>query len=201
MARFMASPSPRMLFNEVALVGLIGFALVIVLHLLLVDVYEELQALNFDPILTFGSLLGAVRNGSMIPFTEDTDLAYSGQIRYGDELGAALWGKGYHLFHHGIWRVCVAPTHPLAANLYDPDLQIVQEFGVPYVDLYSMEKVNDGKAYTMQELGDRTLPSYRVDPFSQVSINGLPYNTVQDPEYFLLEEYGPDFKKPKPREK
>ncbi|RLN36529.1 hypothetical protein BBO99_00004135 [Phytophthora kernoviae] len=132
-----------------------------VLHLLLVDVYEELQALSFDPILTFGSLLGAVRNGSMIPFTEDTDLAYSGRIRYGDELGAALWRKGYHLFHHGIWRVCVAPTHPLAANLYDPDLQIVQEFGVPYVDLYSMEK---------------------------------------DPEYFLLEEYGPGFMKPKSRE-
>ncbi|KAG7393300.1 hypothetical protein PHYBOEH_006142 [Phytophthora boehmeriae] len=171
-----------------------------VLHLLLVDVYEELQALDYDPILTFGSLLGAVRNGSMIPFTEDTDLAYSGRIRYGDELGATLWRKGYHLFHHGIWRVCVAPTHPLATNLYDPDLPIAQEFEVPYLDLYAMQKVKDGMAYTMQELGDRTLPSYRVEPFSQVSINGLPYNTVHDPEYFLLEEYGPDFKKPKPRE-
>ncbi|EEY68954.1 uncharacterized protein PITG_05104 [Phytophthora infestans T30-4] len=45
-----------------------------VLHMLLVEVYEELQATGNTPLIIFGSLLGAVRNGSMIPFTEDTDI-------------------------------------------------------------------------------------------------------------------------------
>lgn len=170
-----------------------------VLHLLLVDVYEELQAQGFAPILTYGSLLGAVRNGSMIPFTEDTDIAYSGEISSESALADTLWSKGYHLFMNKIWRVCVAPTHPLAGNLYDPDRPIAKNFAVPYVDLYSMEKTKDGSAYSMQELKGRTLPSYRVEPFSQVVINGLPFDTVYDPEYFLLEEYGPEFKQPKPR--
>ncbi|EGZ25329.1 hypothetical protein PHYSODRAFT_444168, partial [Phytophthora sojae] len=169
-----------------------------VLHLLLVDLYEELKALNYAPILAFGSLLGAVRNGSMIPFTEDTDLAYVGEISVGSELDEALWKKGYHLFQKKIWRVCVAPTHPLAGNLYDPERPIVEDWSVPYLDLYSMEKVKDGKAFKMQEWGG-TLPAYRVEPYSEVVVNGLPYDTVHDPEYFLLEEYGPDYKKPAPR--
>ncbi|GMF50114.1 unnamed protein product [Phytophthora fragariaefolia] len=169
-----------------------------VLHLLLVDVYEELKALNYSPILAWGSLLGAVRNGSMIPFTEDTDIAYVGEISVGSELDEALWQKGYHLFHQNIWRVCVAPTHPLAGNLFDPERSIAQDYSVPYLDLYSMEKVREGKAFEMQEWGG-TLPAYRVEPYSEVVINGLPYDTVHDPDYFLLEEYGPDYKKPKPR--
>ncbi|KAJ8569137.1 hypothetical protein ON010_g6121 [Phytophthora cinnamomi] len=169
-----------------------------VLHLLLVDVYEELKALDYNPILAFGSLLGAVRNGSMIPFTEDTDIAYVGDISTGSELDEALWKKGYHLFHRNVWRVCVAPTHPLAGNLFDPERTIVQDYSAPYLDLYSMEKVKEGKAFKMDEWGG-TLPAYRVEPYSEVVVNGLPYDTVHDPEYFLLEEYGPDYKKPTPR--
>ncbi|GMF23230.1 unnamed protein product [Phytophthora lilii] len=169
-----------------------------VLHMLLVDVYEELQAHEYSPILTYGSLLGAVRNGSIIPFTEDTDIAYSGEITSDSALAEALWKKGYHLFTNRIWRVCVAPTHPLAGNLFDPD-RPAKNFAMPYVDLYSMNKTEDEAAYTMQELRRRTLPTDSVEPFSKVMINGLPFNTVHDPEFFLLAEYGADFRSPKPR--
>ncbi|POM69009.1 Hypothetical protein PHPALM_14756 [Phytophthora palmivora] len=166
--------------------------------MLLSDVYDELQATGSDPILTFGTLLGAIRNGSMIPFTEDVDIAYSGEITSNGALNDALWKKGYHLFDYGIWRVCVAPTHPLASILYDPDEPIVQEYKVPYVDLYNMQKQNFGTSWKMQEFRD-LIPSDRAEPFSQVSINGLPFNTLNDPHYFLEKEYGEDYLKPKPR--
>ncbi|KAG6622075.1 ATP-binding Cassette (ABC) Superfamily [Phytophthora cinnamomi] len=51
------------------------------------------QALDYNPILAFGSLLGAVRNGSMIPFTEDTDIAYVGDIS-GRVNSTRRFGKG-----------------------------------------------------------------------------------------------------------
>ena len=102
-----------------------------VLHMLLIEVYEELRALGRTPLLVFGSLLGAVRNGSMIPFTEDTDIAYNGQLDTHGEISRALVAKGYHVFFLDIWRVCVAPTHPLAARLYDPRLSITANFLVP----------------------------------------------------------------------
>ncbi|KAL3661206.1 hypothetical protein V7S43_013813 [Phytophthora oleae] len=169
-----------------------------VLHMLLVEVYEELQVFGKHPIVVFGSLLGAVRNGSMIPFTEDTDIAYSGELNADDDLGRALVSKGYHFFFFDIWRVCVAPTHPLATLLYDPTLPITGNFAVPYLDLYATEKLND-TAWRMTGFDD-TLPTNKVEPFSQVTINGLPFDTVHDPNYFLIEMYGDHYMSPKPRE-
>ncbi|KAG1704846.1 hypothetical protein DVH05_004875 [Phytophthora capsici] len=170
-----------------------------VLHMLLVEVYEELQKFGKHPIVVFGSLLGAVRNGSMIPFTEDTDIAYSGQLSIDEDLARALVAKGYHFFFFDIWRVCVSPTHPLAALLYDPNLPITRNFAVPYVDLYATEKLND-TTWRMEGFNSDTLPAEKMEPFSQVTINGLPFDTVHDPNYFLVEMYGDHFMSPKPRE-
>lgn len=169
-----------------------------VLHLLLKDVYEELKKVGFTPILTFGSLLGAVRDGGLIPFTEDVDIAYNGNIVDGEDLDQRLWRKGYHLFQYNIFRVCVAPTHPLASQLYDAEHPIVEDYLVPYVDLYSMEQ-EFGSAWSMQELKIRSLPNERVQPFSQVAINGEKFDTVHDPDFLLASEYGTDYMIPKPR--
>uniref|UniRef100_M4BGY0 RxLR effector candidate protein n=1 Tax=Hyaloperonospora arabidopsidis (strain Emoy2) TaxID=559515 RepID=M4BGY0_HYAAE len=169
-----------------------------VLHMLLIEVYEELHAFGRTPVLVYGSLLGAVRNGSMIPFTEDTDIAYSGQLDVDGDIGRALVAKGYHFFHYGIWRVCVAPTHPLAARLYDPSLPITSNFMVPYLDLYAMDKLNDTD-WSMECFSDSTLPHEKIQPFSQVKVNGLSFDTVADPNYFLRKMYGEDYMTPTPR--
>lgn len=172
-----------------------------VLHMQLLEVYEELQATGNTPFLAFGSLLGAVRNQSMIPFTEDVDIGYVGEMVTVDKLRLALRRKGYHMFFMGIWRVCVAPTHPLAGHLYDPNLPITESFDVPYVDLYAMKQSEHG-GWDMQEFegsNDRILPDNKVQPFSQVTINGMAFETVRDPKFFLTEAYGPDYMTPKPR--
>lgn len=172
-----------------------------VLHMLLVEVYEELQATGNLPFLAFGTLLGAVRNQSMIPFTEDADIGYVGELISREMLQEALWRKGYHMFHFGIWRVCVAPTHPLASLLYDPSLPLSKNFTVPYVDLYSMRYTEYGD-WDMQEFEGtygRYLLDSRVRPFSEVKINGMVFGTVHDPKYFLVEQYGQDYMTPKRR--
>ncbi|KAG7385246.1 hypothetical protein PHYPSEUDO_001715 [Phytophthora pseudosyringae] len=172
-----------------------------VLHMLMVDVYEELKATGNAPLITFGSLLGAVRNGSMIPFTEDTDIGFVESLKSKDVVVEALRQKGYHMFFFKIWRVCVAPTHPLAARLYDPSRPLTRSFAVPYVDLYKMTKVNDS-LWDIQELvgsNGRFLPGNKVEPFSHVTINGMPFDTVQDPHFFLTEAYGSSYMTPKPR--
>ncbi|KAF4031825.1 hypothetical protein GN244_ATG16340 [Phytophthora infestans] len=172
-----------------------------VLHMLLLEVYEELQATRNTPFLAFGSLLGAVRNQSIIPFTEDVDIGYVGDIVAAEKVKLALRKKGYHMFFLDIWRVCVAPTHPLAGRLYDPNVPISESFAVPYVDLYKMTQTVSGD-WDMQELqgsNGRILPYKKVWPLSQATVNGMTFETVRDPHFFLTEAYGSDYLTPKPR--
>ncbi|GMF11042.1 unnamed protein product [Phytophthora lilii] len=172
-----------------------------VLHMLLVEVYEELQATGNTPLIVFGSLLGAVRNGSMIPFTEDTDIGFVDKLHGTQALREELWRKGYHMFFMKIWRVCVAPTHPLAGRLYNPNIGLARSFAVPYVDLYQMKKV-DEKNWDIQELqgrNGRLMATDKVEPFSQVTINGMPFGTVHEPKFFLTEAYGPNYMTPRRR--
>ncbi|KAF4316514.1 hypothetical protein BBO99_00006835 [Phytophthora kernoviae] len=278
-----------------------------VLHMIMVEVYEELEATGNIPFLVFGSLLGAVRNGSMIPFTEDADIGFIGELAAQNTLRTALRKKGYHMFFMDIWRVCVAPTHPLAGHLYNPNLPITDNYAAPYLDLYTMKHQGNGDwdmeelegnrmdllnsqssksicyasvlhmlmvevyeelqaikhtplllfgsllgavrnksmipftedadigfigvlydpnlpinttfavpyldLYSIKQQGDGNwdiqelnasngsiLPDSKVQPFSQVAINGMSFDTVHDPEFFLDEAYGEDYMMPKPRE-
>uniref|UniRef100_A0AAV1TBJ2 Uncharacterized protein n=1 Tax=Peronospora matthiolae TaxID=2874970 RepID=A0AAV1TBJ2_9STRA len=174
-----------------------------VLHMLLVDVYDELLATGNIPLILYGSLLGAVRNGSVIPYTEDIDIGYVNKFRATRQVQKALRKKGYHMFDYYIWRVCVAPTHPLASRLYDPSLPLTTEYSVPYLDLYRVKNGTRGYYDVAMLEGSHgsLLARKKVEPFSQVMINGMPFDTVHDPHFFLTEAYGPDYMTPIQRTK
>uniref|UniRef100_K3XBF8 LicD family protein n=1 Tax=Globisporangium ultimum (strain ATCC 200006 / CBS 805.95 / DAOM BR144) TaxID=431595 RepID=K3XBF8_GLOUD len=168
-----------------------------VLHMLLIDVYEVFQERGVKPALLYGTMLGAFRNGSTIPFTEDADLGYQPDKSTIQELRDALWIRGYHMFHYGIGRICIAPTHPLASLLYDPRKRITTEYSVPYVDLYMMIPVG-GSQWRVQLTKDkRFIPHAKFEPYSQLQLNNVTYDTLADPVDFLVHEYGDDYMVPK----
>jgi hypothetical protein len=178
-----------------------GFCYASVLHMILLEAYEELQALNASPLVAYGTLLGAVRNGTIIPYTEDADIAYAPLAPVDLEtFKKRLWDKGYHVFYFTrLWRVCVAPTHPLAAALFTPDKGLTRNYKVPYVDLYEMKPVQYSDGTFWDVFGtkdDRLLPDDKVHPFTSVEINGLAFETFGDPVDFLTDEYGDDFRMP-----
>ncbi|KAF1325116.1 hypothetical protein FI667_g9410, partial [Globisporangium splendens] len=166
-----------------------------VLHLILVDVYEELRVLDGKPALLYGTLLGAVRNGSVIPFTEDADIGYqlTGNFQL-DDLKDALWRKGLHMFHYGIPRVCVSPIHPLASQLYNPRKSLGTEYTVPYVDLYKMRKHMFTLKWDIEQIkNSRKLTDAQVQPYSKVELLGYMFDTLADPIGFLRAEYGENY--------
>ncbi|TMW54991.1 hypothetical protein Poli38472_014762 [Pythium oligandrum] len=172
------------------------------LYMLLVDVYDELQALHHDPALLYGSMLGAMREGSTIPFTEDADIGYRNMSDYHlEEVRFQLRRKGYHFFKDNIYRVCIAPNHPLAAQLYDPSFGLLNAaVQSPYVDLYEMRRENETH-WAIQETWDPAyrVPNARFEPYKAIQMNGLVFNTLADPQDFLVREYGKDYMIPKPR--
>ncbi|KAF1325113.1 hypothetical protein FI667_g9414, partial [Globisporangium splendens] len=171
-----------------------------VLHMILNDVYEELRMLDAKPALLYGTLLGAVRSESIIPHTEDADIGYQlSSSNVIERLKQALWRKGYHVFHHEIPRVCIAPTHPLASKLYDRTTNLVMKNTVPYVDLYKMKRQLFGfGAYWDIEYARRgwEVPNDEFQPYAQVHLLGQVFDTVADPIQYLTMEYGADFRTP-----
>ncbi|TMW54973.1 hypothetical protein Poli38472_014744 [Pythium oligandrum] len=169
-----------------------------VLHMLLTDVYSKLQLEGAMPIVLYGTVLGAIRNGSVIPFTEDADVGYRKDNVSMPEMRQKMRDMGYHLFEDNIWRVCIAPNHPLASVLYDPTVRKVQ-YRIPYVDLYSMNKERNGKWRVDEVRNAKRLPAKDFEPYSQVNLNGLPFDTLAKPIKHLVWEYGKDYMVPRPR--
>lgn len=171
------------------------------LHMLLVDVYEEMKHEKLHPVILYGTLLGAVREGIVIPFTEDADIGYQiTGFQTTRPVRANLAKKGYHIFKSGIWRVCIAPNHPLASNLFDAKMSLLRgPEEAPYVDLYEMKHLNRTTWRVAEASPTPFMPHDKIEPFSQVTLNGMQFDTVADPEFLLTREYGEDFMVPKPR--
>ncbi|DBA05221.1 TPA: hypothetical protein N0F65_005071 [Lagenidium giganteum] len=173
-----------------------------VLHLLTADVYDVFRSVGGKPVLLYGTLLGAVRNASIISYTEDTDIGFQMNGYHRDQVLNELRNRGYHVFPQGIWRVCVAPTHPLASKLYDPSRRLTEAYSVPYADLYAMAPMMTAMGavlgWHVQEVrDDRPIPEPQFQPYSQVTLNGLEYDTLAAPIDFLVHEYGEDYLRPK----
>jgi hypothetical protein len=179
-----------------------------VLQMILRDVYDGLEEVEGMPILVFGTLLGAVRNQSVIDFTEDVDIGYKTpdglftSFELMKRLQKILMRRGYHVFFSGIWRVCVAPHHPLAAYMYDPKRNISKQYTVPYADLYEMYQEKFGTKWKIEKTtGGWKVPAKKFLPLQKIKVDTEEYNTVADPKYFLQQEYGLDYMKPLPRNK
>uniref|UniRef100_K3XBG0 Uncharacterized protein n=1 Tax=Globisporangium ultimum (strain ATCC 200006 / CBS 805.95 / DAOM BR144) TaxID=431595 RepID=K3XBG0_GLOUD len=182
-----------------------------VLHLLTADVYDVLQSRDnkttTSPLLLFQSLLGAVRSKSTLTSATNASIAYfsSSPRQRSSTLSRVqrrLWTRGYHMFRQdgdALWRVCVAPTHPLASSLYDPFAAIVgnRHLQFPHVTLHHVEAAPN--AHWRVEAGGATTPRYqriphaKFFPLTKVQVNGVSYDTVADPQAFLAQEYGVDF--------
>ncbi|SET78221.1 class I SAM-dependent methyltransferase [Geodermatophilus poikilotrophus] len=151
-------------------------------------VRADLEDLGLSPFVCYGTLLGARRDGDLIPHDDDADLAYlsahenpADVVRENLELERALRARGHEITRHS-----------------GGHLQLVfggDDAGFDhYIDIFTAF-VTGERTYLCFQVGADHLD---LRGRSEVTIRGRPYPAPADVEALLAATYGPGWRTPDP---
>ncbi|QBE49431.1 class I SAM-dependent methyltransferase [Leucobacter triazinivorans] len=155
------------------------------------EVIAHLTQIGLRPFVVGGTLLGGVRDQSLLPHDDDADVAYLSEhtnpvdvAREGFEVGHILESLGYEIVRH-------SATH---MQLYFRD-----EFGAldHYVDVFAAFFSEDGCINQPFHVRGRMRPDQML-PFSTVTIQGREFPAPADPESWLVINYDENWRTPIP---
>ena len=139
--------------------------------------------------VTYGTLLGAVRDGKLIGHDNDVDIAYLSEhsdpvdvVREAFRIERVLTEKGWVVRRGSGTRVNVRITQP--------------DGSIRFVDVFTAHWV-DGVFYMPSDTGFR-VPREAILPLSTVEIHGRAMPAPADPEPLLAATYGPGWATPDP---
>jgi SAM-dependent methyltransferase len=149
----------------------------------------DLRAAGFDAHLSYGCLLGAVRDGRMIGHDTDADLAYLSASTHPADIALESFRMERAMRDLG-WAVERMSGADLKLFLPMPDGRRVQ------IDVFGAFHVED----TFYQLGGRSgvLPREALTPASTVVLEGVELAAPADPERVLEFLYGAGWRVPDP---
>lgn len=71
----------------------------------LIDIRDAFIASNVSHVITYGTLIGAMRDNGMNPYEVDNDIMLL-QTTFPNKLYIELYQRGLILFEYDIWRIC-----------------------------------------------------------------------------------------------
>ncbi|MFL6158545.1 MAG: class I SAM-dependent methyltransferase [Marmoricola sp.] len=149
----------------------------------------DLRADGFDAHLSYGCLLGAVRDGRMIGHDTDADLAYLSRYTLPAQVISESYAMERALRRRG-WSL---------VRMSNADLKLMHRLAdgrTVHIDVFGAFEV----AGTFYQLGGRsgTLPRSALTPAGTVVLEGVELPAPADPEAVLAFLYGPTWRTPDP---
>jgi hypothetical protein len=162
-------------------------------------VSAQLRRVGVKHWIDFGTLLGAMRNGRMVPGDADVDMNFwqedhalimSQRAYFEDQLGLVL-------FHCADEIIKLFPSYPGLSRESDAAAyQSCMADGVPYLDLYPCSKAGKAVLHPVREYSFRTL---YVAELGTIQFEGFCFPCPNNPASLLRLRYGPEWRQPMSR--
>ncbi len=146
-------------------------------------VTDEFESLGVPLMMSYGTLLGVVREGDFLVHDDDIDMIFPIDATDRDDARPLIDALCDKLLERGwkIWR----NESPTALNLHltDPRTKL-------HVDLFPVLMRGDRARLHMEKMKLRDIDATLVLPASTLAFRGQPLQAPADPEGFLAERYG-----------
>lgn len=152
---------------------------------LIEEVVPILEDCGVQPMLCYGTLLGAVREGRLLAHDDDVDLLYFDGSTSHEE---ALQKK----------KVLIERLQSAGCGVWDAGQNFHASKNGVLLDLFPCWIVGDRMHLMMQGFHFRDIPASLILPRSVVEVLGRSYPAPANPAGFLLERYGPGWSVPDP---
>lgn len=152
---------------------------------------EKLQDLGYRPFVVGGTLLGAVREGKLLPHDDDADIAFLSQHTNPVDVAAESFALGHELKSLGYEFARHSAAH---IQLFFRDTNGIVEY---HIDIFSAFFTDDGNINQPFHVRG-PFGVNQMLPFSTVKIDGVEFPAPADPESWLVINYDENWRTPIP---